>query len=894
MKIALIDKAPGKFNYERAFNMPLDVYHLASQEGLKRVLKKDVDIQINLEEYDYVILCGSEAVKNYTKITSVTDYSGRQIPAKDGSYNNFIASISPAALSFKPEIKPVFEETLLRINKIITGVTEHKIKNELAPIQDTQLAIDTLNRIKNYHMLEACPVLAFDTETTALYARKGYVLGISLSHTIDFGTYIDADYFDEYCVGLLQQLIDNPKCQIVGHNTKFDIHMLRYHFSINFDKAFSEGRMHDTMLLHYVLDERQGHGLKPLAMKYTDLGDYDAGLDAFKKEYCKNQGIKEDEFTYDLIPWDIISEYACLTHDSKVNMADGSTKTIGELVRSKSTEEVLSYNEKTGRIEPKKIIGWHKNPHKSKEWFKLDVYTGSKAPRDNHTGVINGPAFTEDHKIFTERGWVQVKDLVPGVDRILSKEKALSNDQLEMVFASLMGDGQLTSRNGNGAGLTLVQGKTHKQYGAFKAEMLGQDTVEFGSRGYVKVVTPYSAIWTDLYRELDIRENTADYKIRFPKELADSNFGWKFLTTWYLDDGNLANGKCPRIWSRTITEYPEDITSIIAWAKHKLGINIRYHNDDSNNQFFVVEPDSRELFFTMVAKFTPSEDMLYKIPSEFWVGFDNGSSWEFGFSDKLYFSKLYGVEQWIPTETRRGYSTKWCIDVEDNHNFYTPVGLVHNCLDTVSTIRLFYKFWPIVQSNDKLLSLYTNILMPATQFLQEVEDNGVPLSLARLLKAKEILTQEIITNTAKLYEFASVRKFEQEQGKIFNPGSPVQLRTLLFDYEGLPPTGKLTGTGALSTDAEVLEHLSEKSPLAIALLNLRKSKKLLSTYVEKMIQHIDTDGRLRTGFSLHTTTSGRLSCSGTINLQQLPRENPLIKGCIKPRDGYKIVALDKL
>ena len=161
------------------------------------------------------------------------------------------------------------------------------------------------------------------------------------------------------------------------------------------------------------------------------------------------------------------------------------------------------------------------------------------------------------------------------------------------------------------------------------------------------------------------------------------------------------------------------------------------------------------------------------------------------------------------------------------------------------------------------------------------------------MKAREVLTNEILENTQKLYQFASVREFEKAENKIFNPASPVQLRTLLFDYEKLQPTGKLTGTGAISTDAEVLETLAEKSPLAIALLNLRKSKKLLSTYVEKMIQHIDVDGRLRTGFSLHTTTSGRLSSSGTLNLQQLPsRGSSLIKGCIKARPGYKIVAVD--
>ena len=120
MKIALIDKAPGKFNYQKAFGMEMDVYHLTSQEGLKRVLKKDVDIQINVQEYDWVILCGSEAVKNYTKVTSVTDYSGRQTASKDGSYTNFIVSISPAAMAFKPEIKPVFLSSIVFFKTVLS------------------------------------------------------------------------------------------------------------------------------------------------------------------------------------------------------------------------------------------------------------------------------------------------------------------------------------------------------------------------------------------------------------------------------------------------------------------------------------------------------------------------------------------------------------------------------------------------------------------------------------------------------------------------------------------------------------------------------------------------------------------------------------------------------
>lgn len=213
MKIALIDKAPGKFNYQKAFGMEMDVYHLTSQEGLKRVLKKDVDIQINVQEYDWVILCGSEAVKNYTKVTSVTDYSGRQTASKDGSYTNFIVSISPAAMAFKPEIKPVFEDTLNKIYRLINGSTTTVIQNTILPVRDTELALQTLNTIKTRLTLQVDqPILAFDTETSALYARKGHVLGISLSHTYDFGTYIDADCFDDTCVAILQEIIDNPRC----------------------------------------------------------------------------------------------------------------------------------------------------------------------------------------------------------------------------------------------------------------------------------------------------------------------------------------------------------------------------------------------------------------------------------------------------------------------------------------------------------------------------------------------------------------------------------------------------------------------------------------------------------------------------------------------------------
>jgi DNA polymerase I-like protein with 3'-5' exonuclease and polymerase domains len=52
------------------------------------------------------------------------------------------------------------------------------------------------------------------------------------------------------------------------------------------------------------------------------------------------------------------------------------------------------------------------------------------------------------------------------------------------------------------------------------------------------------------------------------------------------------------------------------------------------------------------------------------------------------------------------------------------------------------------------------------------------------------------------------------------------------------------------------------------------------------------DGRIRTNFNTTSTSSGRLSSSGKFNAQQLPRDNPVVKGSIKAPPGYKIVSQD--
>ena len=296
MRVALIDKCPSGTKYSKYFDFEFEHYHLCSIRQPK-ILKKDVDISININEFDYVILVGSEAVKNYTKAT-VTDHAGTLVDGK------FIPLTNPAVLVFKPEAKPAFERAIEQLHRLLSGERLVDSEGDWRGILDEDEALEWVLELEQD--IASTGVLAVDTETTALYPRDGYVLGISLCGVPRKAAYISSDAISEPVFSVLQRIFLKHKS--IFHNSKFDLKMLEYHFGFEFREDYE-----DTLLMHYLLDETQGtHGLKSLAIKYTKLGDYDSALAEFKKAYCAQYKIKEADFTYDLIPFDTISRYAAI------------------------------------------------------------------------------------------------------------------------------------------------------------------------------------------------------------------------------------------------------------------------------------------------------------------------------------------------------------------------------------------------------------------------------------------------------------------------------------------------------------------------------------------------------------------------------------------------------
>ena len=297
-KVALIDKAPNPTDYVMHFKneFEFDHYHLCSEQK-KKILKRDVDIEIDLDAYDWIILVGSEALQNFTREKSITEYSGKLLDDK------FLPIINPAMLAFNPEARRTWDESL----ETAIGY----IKGEIKPVEITSddfVGIDNKEEAIAWieKALEApTGYIACDTETSGLFPRDGHILGISLAYCRDHGVYILTDVVDEELEVLLQKLF--TKKITVFHNAKFDIAMLEYHFGFKFP------RIEDTMLMHYTLNENPGtHGLKQLALKHTKYGNYERELDDFIAGYCKRNGVLKAQFTWDMVPFDIMQKYAAI------------------------------------------------------------------------------------------------------------------------------------------------------------------------------------------------------------------------------------------------------------------------------------------------------------------------------------------------------------------------------------------------------------------------------------------------------------------------------------------------------------------------------------------------------------------------------------------------------
>ncbi|ADU50543.1 DNA polymerase I [Thermaerobacter marianensis DSM 12885] len=179
--------------------------------------------------------------------------------------------------------------------------------------------------------------------------------------------------------------------------------------------------------------------------------------------------------------------------------------------------------------------------------------------------------------------------------------------------------------------------------------------------------------------------------------------------------------------------------------------------------------------------------------------------------------------------------------------------------------------------------VYREIELPLVPVLAAMEEAGIAVDRRQLEELGRLFTRRSQELAEQIYQLA---------GETFNINSTQQLGQILFERLGLPVVKK-TKTG-YSTDAEVLETLAARHPIAELVLEYRSLVKLQGTYVDGLAEHIGPDGRVHTTFQQTVAATGRLS-STQPNLQNIPiRDEPgrsLRRAFVAP-PGHRLVAAD--
>jgi DNA polymerase I-like protein with 3'-5' exonuclease and polymerase domains len=285
---------------EYAGNIQFETTYLCS-EPKEKILKADVDINRDVfNDFDIICPVGSDALKHVCGLTGITKYNGSVVNEK------FIPILDPNMVFIKPQYGDDLKKAFTKINSIIKGETPLLHNKTYHHYTDETEFLPYLRK------LQESTVISVDTETTSLSPRQGNIIGFVFSTAAHEGVFVDAHiiehYYDEF-----EEIFRTKKC--VFHNAKFDIQFISHEYGFEFPD------FEDTLLLHYCLDESVGsHGLKQLAMKFTDLGDYEKDLDDYKKNWCRQHKVKLDDFNYGMLPAEILGAYACRDGDATMQL----------------------------------------------------------------------------------------------------------------------------------------------------------------------------------------------------------------------------------------------------------------------------------------------------------------------------------------------------------------------------------------------------------------------------------------------------------------------------------------------------------------------------------------------------------------------------------------------
>lgn len=226
---------------------------------------------------------------------------------------------------------------------------------------------------------------------------------------------------------------------------------------------------------------------------------------------------------------------SCLHYQTMIPFVDGTSMSIGEIIKNRVSKEVWSYNEKTHRFEPKPIVGWVVK-EETDDWYQFKT-TGP----ETYNG-FNGFTCTGTHHCLTDSGWKKAKDITLK-DKLITKQRRVINGTLrDFLWGTIIADASLYTKNGRETTRLSFSNSSQPEYLKWKVDKLSK---AFPMRNKGGRAWRYSTIqgYTELeeIRKL-IQVDKSGRGQRDPLKLwGDERLSDLSLALWYMDDGHKYN-----------------------------------------------------------------------------------------------------------------------------------------------------------------------------------------------------------------------------------------------------------------------------------------------------------------------------------------------------------------
>lgn len=186
-----------------------------------------------------------------------------------------------------------------------------------------------------------------------------------------------------------------------------------------------------------------------------------------------------------------------------------------------------------------------------------------------------------------------------------------------------------------------------------------------------------------------------------------------------------------------------------------------------------------------------------------------------------------------------------------------------------------------LKPNEDPVRVMREVMIPAIEPLQQMEDNRLPVRLGMVKKTKAKVQDEIAALERKLDKSIPDKERWPEwlQKTKVNWGNTNWTKWWLFEYQGAlcPARGKPSKTWPEGVPSLAAENLAKIDHPAARLLIQRATLYKQLTGFLIPIEERTRDGRIATSFNLTGTVTGRLSSSDPggktgLNSQQIPRD----------------------